>query len=106
MYASQTAAAEQGSGDNGGNGGPGDVTSTRHLTSTFTNYITAYASASSAAANADEKIAQGTDNGGNGGCAAASTVTVQGPEVTVTVVSSYSWLISSIYQCSLPRHTP
>lgn len=63
------------------------MTSTRHLTSTFTNYITAYASPSGTAAG-EEKVDNGPASGsGAGGCAAASTVTVQGPEVTVTVVS-------------------
>ena len=64
----------------------GSVTETLHLTSTSTHFVTQYASGTGAP-GAEEKDAAGGNGAGNGGCAAPSTVTVQGPEVTVTVTA-------------------
>ena len=98
MYGSQTAAPGEGAGGNSpaqgsdeGNSNGGSVTQTLFLTSTSTNYITAYASQSSEPSQpaVAEKVADNNSaaNGasGNGGCVAPVTVTVSS-EITVTVV--------------------
>lgn len=83
VYSHQTSAAAQGPGSDNNSAQGSDAPKTVHLTSTRTNVITTYLGETGAPGSVESGSGQQS-----GGCVAPTTITVQGPPITVTVTAS------------------